>query len=672
MAQNDSKGRTVLQIIAKNEYYSLLENDDVVIIITKMWIGSESYNGLYKASTIATSFTAPLGSDESLQFMKGIDTNKSYIFQYKQWREACSLRFIIFRLSILFLIVLYQILIYTAIENNAIESVVSSPQDRSYLVIICIWIIGIDCEQILRYIFTNRTKRNFNLNGWVLTDMFISILIIVILIDIPNKFVGPGKHFYNEDPAMVSAILHCIMILLICVKFVSLLLTSEALGKFLSMSMLICSRVFTFLIIYIGYTLCTAAIFTLLFNDIPIYSRIDYSLQTLFMATIGPFDITVFVNESVLGPIMIAAYMLLAHVLLLNLLIGIINHVFDAFTEQVESDHCSTLIKTYYDNQWDTNYGMLIFSPTPITGIALILSPLVLFSKNREYWNDKISRVLYLVYAIPQFCIFTMWNFIYLPLVYIKGFVIYGKTGRLAPEEKGVQIFELTEEDEVKTTIKFSFNKSILWIFIGIPWLIYAIGRDSYQFWTIAYNENNENNEENEDDSEDVINYEVLKMLIDLLEKIDSEKKIITPDELYNDWVVFQSFNSYVQEEFSNENIMKFFEQFTNPKNEDKIEISYMLNILIKKTQDKNSKDDFNYLRYYNVGFIIKAIGAFQRKVGLMQKLSKMKLQEEEAGNNQFEAELDKVEQKGNELKDKAITLAKECRRILKTFKRED
>ena len=181
--------------------------------------------------------------------------------------------------------------------------------------------------------------------------MFISILIIVILIDIPNKFVGPGKHFYNEDPAMVSAILHCIMILLICVKFVSLLLTSEALGKFLSMSMLICSRVFTFLIIYIGYTLCTAAIFTLLFNDIPIYSRIDYSLQTLFMATIGPFDITVFVNESVLGPIMIAAYMLLAHVLLLNLLIGIINHVFDAFTEQVESDHCSTLIKTYYDNQ---------------------------------------------------------------------------------------------------------------------------------------------------------------------------------------------------------------------------------------------------------------------------------------------------------------------------------
>jgi hypothetical protein len=40
MTQADTSGRTVFTIVSKNRYYSLLEDDDIGTIVSKLWIGS--------------------------------------------------------------------------------------------------------------------------------------------------------------------------------------------------------------------------------------------------------------------------------------------------------------------------------------------------------------------------------------------------------------------------------------------------------------------------------------------------------------------------------------------------------------------------------------------------------------------------------------------------------
>jgi hypothetical protein len=93
MTQTDTHGRTVFTIVSKNRYYSLLEEDDIGTIVSKMWIGSKAHHDVLEASTIYKSVEAPAGSEEALLFMKRIDKSKPYVFQYEQWAESCQLRF---------------------------------------------------------------------------------------------------------------------------------------------------------------------------------------------------------------------------------------------------------------------------------------------------------------------------------------------------------------------------------------------------------------------------------------------------------------------------------------------------------------------------------------------------------------------------------------------------
>lgn len=105
--QQDSRGRSVLTILSKNRLYSMLENSEIGTITTKMWAGPKKNHGILGASTIINSFRASAGSKESFDFTRPMIASKPYMFQYEQWIESCSLRFLGRAVSTMALVFIY-------------------------------------------------------------------------------------------------------------------------------------------------------------------------------------------------------------------------------------------------------------------------------------------------------------------------------------------------------------------------------------------------------------------------------------------------------------------------------------------------------------------------------------------------------------------------------------
>jgi hypothetical protein len=112
-----------------------------------------------------------------------------------------------------------------------------------------------------------------------------------------------------------------------------------------------------------------------------------------------------------------------------------------------------------------------------------------------------------------------------LPLLYIKGFAIYGKTGS-KKTKKSKRLFsnyessmpsgEKDESQSLKSNRQqvnsFNVAKCFLWLFIGIFWLLAAVCRDVKDFWAIIYAPKDKLDEEKERTKvQQVVNEKVIR-----------------------------------------------------------------------------------------------------------------------------------------------------------------
>lgn len=83
---------------------------------------------------------------------------------------------------------------------------------------------------------------------------------------------------------------------------------------------------------------------------------------------------------------------------------------------------------------------------------------------------------------------------------------------------------------------RFSTSKAFLWLWIGIPWLLFALLRDCVDFWAIVYLNTDSLEEENEKTRvESLINRKVLKDIQRILIRI--QKPEISVQEFYEAWI---------------------------------------------------------------------------------------------------------------------------------------
>lgn len=207
---------------------------------------------------------------------------------------------------------------------------------------------------------------------------------------------------------------------------------------------LMIGEVVNFFTILFCLGICSAAIFTALFNHISAdYINFSTSIRTLFSSALGGFNLNAFNEHRGIGALFLGVYLLLANVMLLNLLIALLSNVYSDLIVRVDGEHRAVVISYFKKWFWNDNYGMLICMPSPITYIIMLLSPFVLFSKNPRKWNRRLTKIIYPIHGIFPFLLFLLGSIMYWPILYIKGFAIYGKTGYISKKKSNVGIFDV-------------------------------------------------------------------------------------------------------------------------------------------------------------------------------------------------------------------------------------
>ena len=667
LMERDSRGYSVLTILSKNRFYSLLEHDEIGTIVSKMWAGSRRNYGILGASTIANSYHFPAGSEESMQFTHRIDSDKTklndktegtrpYMFHFEQWTESCNNRFLGQAFCTFLHVILYQMVIYTAISDNAFMDVAQSDKAVVYLRLSQVWVLAIAVEHGLQMLFGIKTGRGYEPENWRYLDYLMFVVTILLMVGIHQKLMGPGNPLDNWNPELFNAALHTIMMTIIWLRFSSVLITTKRFGPFLRMIFLIVNRCLSYFVIWGSLMICTAAVFTALFHDsTENWGNFSLCLRSLVSAYLGQFHMWMFDTHIVLGGILLGLFLLIANVMMLNLLVAVLTNVSSDISGRVDSEHRAVVISFYNRWVWHDMYGVLIFLPPPFTYFSALAVPILLLFGPSARLNEILSQIFYVLYAIPQYCVFLIGTLCYFPLLYLKGFAIYGKSVRIrklppappsnqAPSsesnpdltpglsqqiraQRTHTLAQMNIDAEHTKKETFSVGKCCLWLVIGLPWLAWALVRDTYDFWTGMYQTTYTEVEENEKSKvEQLLSEKFIKDLQLVLKSISVKE--VTVDQLVEMWIMVEQSNIYsdilVEDEFDNstaerkEAARDLFLQFSNPSAEHVVNVERMRRMMPRRLGHFYTLSYLYRVRHVNVPWISKAIKKFQELVGSM------------------------------------------------------
>ena len=426
MTHEDSGGNSALNLIAKNEFIELLQNEDVGTIIEKFWAGATHARSIFEASTIYMSVHSALNNPDVAIFSKRMQKNRNYSFQYEQWVDSCSFRFFGQGLSAAFLVLLYQILIYRTFQLTDLYAIGDHTETKGYFRLVQAWIFGILMEQILQVIYVSLKQKSSLLNPWKFLDIITFVLMILISSDISGGYVN--KRFSDDEKDdLAPGIILSLLMFTIWIRFASIVIVTKTYGQFLRIIYHMIGETLNFFIILLSLFICAAGVFTAIFyNSNPKFISFDISLRTVFADAMGGFDLTNYTSNLALGGTFEAFYLMISNVVLLNLLIAIISNVYETLVERVESEHRNVIISYIEKYQWDPKYGFLIYLPSPLSSIVVLFCPFVILcSKEPEKWNSRICKAFYLVYASGLLLLFNLIGIVYSLPLYFKGFLIY-------------------------------------------------------------------------------------------------------------------------------------------------------------------------------------------------------------------------------------------------------
>jgi hypothetical protein len=504
---SDTQGRSTLTIIALNDFFSLLENNDVGSIVNNMWVGERKHEGIIKASTLYSSLTAPSGSEEKLIFFKKIDSSRAYMFQYDQLVSSCELRFFGQIASIAFLVFYYSMMVELAHEENTLDDFAAGEKTQVFLRLSQIWIVGVFLEKILTIVFCYMTGRRIIKDFWLWVDFFMFLMMIFLMAGVNQYYAGPGKWLYFVGSSDFNALMHSVVLCLVWMKLFSILTVTQSYGPLLRIMYLMVLDMMTFLLVYFSSLFIGSVIMATLFSrhtKSTKYHDFGTSFQTLYRIGLGDFELNDYKNYGGFAAVLESLLVLLTNVLLFNVLIAVLTVTYEREIEGEEAKHRATLIKAYYRWKWDENYGLLILMPSPLTIFITAALPALVFFRNPSRITNLFSKIFFILFVMPMFAWFAGVSAVCIPFVYITSLEAFAKGGvrTLQPRE----ILEVIQEDddteseeevldengqgqkrEVPKVKTFSNRRAIIWIIVGLITCILAYLRDLCDFWRVIF-----------------------------------------------------------------------------------------------------------------------------------------------------------------------------------------
>jgi len=511
--QHDHNKRSALEIIAENRFYDLLKDENVASIVGKLWYGRGRDLSLWKYGRITRIIGSNIRHEHYENVISSDRKNQLFSFQYSQYTKNCSVRYLVDSVSTILTTIFYQYIIYFYVdlmkrgENPRTYTTFKNTNYVANLIVLTIIL-----NQVMYLIYIRTTNRAMKYNVFIFLDLIMFFAVLCNFTNWPMSLFDEN----DENRRFSDSVIYSIIIFCAWMRVISILMTTRSYGPFLRTIYLILSTVINFLIFLFGFTTLFAQVFTILFKDSnPDFESFAKSWTNLFEANFGQFEYENFQRMQVFGYSLLMIYTTIGNIMLLNLVIGIVNNLYNSFEQEADAENRAVLVLTYERIKWDDEFGLLILLPAPFNILSVMFVIILLTINNRkskEKWNKRFSKVCYVIIALGNFIVLLSLSISFLPLAYLKSLL----------------------HSAYDNTNKFKSSKILhilLEIFLRPAKLLYYIVEDSIQFWKLLY----ENEVEIKEGKKSMINgnviYTVRKAL--MFFRYIRKKKFINAEEIY-------------------------------------------------------------------------------------------------------------------------------------------
>ena len=116
-------------------------------------------------------------------------------------------------------------------------------------------------------VFGYLTGRGYYLDGWKKLDFTSFAMMIILMLKLNKNLFGEGNLIWFVDSKFFNTILHCVQLVLMWVRLLSVLITTKSYGPLLRMIYIISSDLDAFLLIYFTVIFGAATVVTSLFSN---------------------------------------------------------------------------------------------------------------------------------------------------------------------------------------------------------------------------------------------------------------------------------------------------------------------------------------------------------------------------------------------------------------------
>ena len=524
--QFDHRKRNTIEIYAENKFFNLLSNANVGGIISKLWYGSGHEFSVFEYLRITRLLTTQV-IYENYDFVVSknyFPPDSIFTFQFQCYKENCSSRYYFDSISIFLITFYYEFIAYILPKNigKNHELLLKHEKIANGLLLTCF------VNFVFTYIFVYKTGRTIKIKiSDILMISTITVGVFLLYINIP-EIIYPNNqnNLITRESEFVEAIIVSLILVMCWMKVFYILTETLAYGLFIRILMSVFWHVFAFMLIDICITFLFAQIFTLFFRSSNSnFDSFYNSFLVLFGTGFGQVEFDDFTHLNVFGYVCLMLFTTLSNIMLFNLIVGIINNLFENSVDDADAESRSMLVLTHERLRWDDKFGLLILLPSPLNIFSFFCNIFLLIYNekygNTEKINHILSKVFYIFIAIIYFFFSIIIGIICYPLTLVKGFyhIIFDYICKKTYNENG------------KLEKNFIFH--LIYDLLLFPFkLMFFHFEDLIMFWKLCYKEkvlNNETKEKSFFSKEYII--ELRKIFSQL--RFRDKKKVVTLYEMY-------------------------------------------------------------------------------------------------------------------------------------------
>ncbi|CAI2387514.1 unnamed protein product [Moneuplotes crassus] len=441
---------------------------------------------------------------------EGTGDEVGHMYQYKIWKRSLDVKLIVNLIFILIICILLQIYSFLMIRQmdrvteakTTLDNLISANGDTTqaykdvksegdtylhYSMLIFVlncFTVGYLIQDFQVMIYLNLRKKYANTYTWLLLINLVSTLIYIIRVlrfayhyndDLSSereeiRAAVQIQRMRDDDVFNFKAAI-AIPVSLQFARLVYALQVNRTFGPMVKIITSMIVDVIRFLILFAAMFFIFIGAGQILFSELDEFSDLENSMKTLFASAIGEFEFGTYDDlkdvDPKVGYIFVTAFIIIANIMLLNFLIAILSTTYSELNDVKNGLYMRKVIQFRQKYNYDRKYASIVFAPVPLNMIIFLFVPLLMMGKHRI--NEIFLVVEYSIVFISSIFLFFICSVIMCPVSYVLILLFKFK-----------YIFQNPRKNW--KDVMFRICDFILFIFIGIPFILVWVFIDTFKF----------------------------------------------------------------------------------------------------------------------------------------------------------------------------------------------